>query len=308
MTAGAKHGPPLQIFMLPIEFTQTIQKTFGNDGRAWLSALPALIDEAAQRWGLTNIRPVANLSYHFVAFAKRPSEDVVLKIGLGQRELTSELSALRCFGGQAVVRLLEADEGHAMFLLERLRPGEMLAALNDDDQATRIAAEVMLNLRRPAPADGAFLRLSDWFQGLEDLRRRFGGGTGPFERRLVERAEGAVANFFGENYAAMLLHGDLHHHNILSAERGWLAIDPKGVIGPAASEVGPLLMNPLGFLSRPGAVQSTKRRIAILAERLAWETERIREWGIAHAVLSAAWSLEDGMDWGYALRCAEVIA
>ncbi len=106
----------------------------------------------------------------------------------------------------------------------------------------------------------------------------------------------------------MLIHGDLHHYNILSAGSSWLAIDPKGVIGPAAYEVGPLLTNPLGFLNRSDAIQIARRRIEILPERLGFERERIREWGIAHSVLSAWWSLEDQMDWRYAMHCAEVIA
>jgi streptomycin 6-kinase len=306
---------------LPQDFVTTIQNAFGEDGRAWLAALPDLIDAASRQWGLTNVQPVSNLSYNYVAFALRSpgilpgrvnqstlGRSVVLKIGVPNHELTSEINALRSFDGKGAVRLLEADEKRAMFLLERLRPGEMLATLTDDDRATQIAADVMLNLWCPPPTKGAFIKLSDWFKGLEKLRRRFRGGTGPFEKSLIERAEHSVANFFNESYVPMLIHGDLHHYNILSSDHGWLVIDPKGVIGPAAYEVGPLLMNPLGFLNQFDAIQITKRRISILAERLGFERERIREWGIAHAVLSAWWDLEDNMDWGYAMHCAEVIA
>jgi streptomycin 6-kinase len=299
---------PTCFMNLPHDFISTTQNTFGDAGRAWLATLPDLADEASRRWSLTNIQPVSNLSYNFVAFAKRSNEDVVLKIGVPNRELTSEISALRFCEGRGTVRLLEADDEHFMLLLERLRPGEMLASLNDDDQATYIAADVMLNLWRPAPTEGAFIQLSDWFKGFEKLRLRFEGGTGPLENSLVERAENSVTNFFREDYAPMLIHGDLHHDNILSSNRGWLAIDPKGVIGPATYEVGPLLMNPLGFLDRSDAVQAAKRRIEILSERLGFERQRIREWGIAHAVLSAWWNLEDQMDWQYSMHCAEVIA
>ena len=292
---------------LPKEFIKTIQNTFGDAGRAWLIALPDLIEEASRRWHLTSVQPVSNLSYNFVAFAKRSNEDVVLKIGVPNRELTSEMSALRLFEGRGAVRLLEADEERGMFLLERLQPGDMLTALNDDDQAMHIAADVMLNLWRPAPTEDAFIQLSDWFKGFEKLRLRFEGGTGPLEETLVERAEHSIMNFFSEDYNPMLIHGDLHHYNILSSEHCWMAIDPKGVIGPAAYEVGPLLMNPLGFLNRSDAVEITKRRIDILSERLGFERKRIREWGIAHAVLSAWWSLEDEMDWRYSMHCAEAI-
>ncbi|HUI89421.1 MAG TPA: aminoglycoside phosphotransferase family protein [Anaerolineales bacterium] len=293
---------------LPLEFTQTIKNTFGEAGRGWLTSLPDLIEQASRRWQLLEIRPVSNLSYNFVAFAKRSNQDVVLKIGLPHRERTSEMSALRFFKGKGAVRLLEADEERGMFLLERLLPGKMLATLTDDAQATHAAAGVMLNLWRPAPCGGAFIQLSDWFKGFEKLRLRFEGSTGPLEKNLVERAEHSVASFFGEDYAPMLIHGDLHHDNILSSQDDWLAIDPKGVIGPAAYEVGPLLMNPLGYLTRPDAVRITRRRMDILSERLGFETERIREWGIAHAVLSAWWDLEDNMDWKYSMRCAEITA
>ncbi len=295
---------------LPSDFVQTIRNTFAEDGYGFLNDLPALVDEAARRWNLKDIQPVSNLSYNFVAFATRPEQrskgNVVLKIGVPNRELTSEMAALRFFDGKGAVRLLGADEARGMFLMERVQPGEMLASLDDDEAATYIAAEVMLNLRRPAPMEGAFINLSDWFKGFEKLRARFEGGTGPLEKSLVERAERAVREFFSEEYAPMLIHGDLHHFNILSSKDRWLAIDPKGVIGPAAYEVGPLLINPWGNGTKIS--QHTERRIAILSERLGFERERILEWGLAHAVLSAWWSLDDNMDWTFAMACAGIFS
>lgn len=72
--------------------------------------------------------------------------------------------------------------------------------------------------------------------------------------------------------------------------------------------MGPLLLNPLGRpLNGARPEVQMKRRIDILSERLGVERERIRNWGIAHAVLSACWSLEDGEDWTYAIRCAELM-
>jgi streptomycin 6-kinase len=118
-----------------------------------------------------------------------------------------------------------------------------------------------------------------------------------------------VADFFAENHMPVLMHGDFHHFNILSSEHGWLVIDPKGVIGPAAYEVGPLLMNPWGDLSSGNNYRLlTERRIDILHDRLGFEHGRIREWGLAHAILSAWWSIEDHGDWRYAADFAEMIS
>ena len=307
---------------LPPEFISTITNTFGKDGEYLISNLLPLIDEASLRWQLRNVQPVPLLSYNFVAFAKRGDDNVVLKIGVPRDELTSEIMALRLFHGEGACRLIDADEERGFLLLERLNPGEMLATTKDDEEATRIAADVMQKIWRPVESARSlaetrkqvsglqsFIRLSDWFDGLKRLRVMFNGGTGPLTQKLVERAERSAKDFLTENQQPVLMHGDFHHFNILSSERGWFIIDPKGVIGPACYEVGPLLMNPWPDLIHRNHYRGmTRRRIDILHERLGFERERIREWGLAHAVLSAWWSIEDNTGWEYALAFAEMIA
>ncbi len=294
---------------LPFEFIQNIEGVFGEAGKQFIANLPALIEEASQRWGLTDVQPSSDLSYNFVAFAERGAEQVVLKMAVPNRESKSEMAALRLFNGVGACRLIDCDEEKCWMLLERLNPGVMLSALEDDEEATYIAAQVMQKIWRPAPADTAFIRLTDWFDGLQKLRLMFNGGTGPLDEKLVERVEHSVKGFFAENHQPVLMHGDFHHFNILSAERGWLVIDPKGVIGPAAYEVGPFLLNPWGDLLNGGKTRRmTKKRIDILHEQLGFERERILEWGLAHAVLSAWWSIEEHGDWRYAAGFAQMIA
>ena len=257
-------------------------------------------------------------------------KDVVLKMGVPNREFLSEMEALHLFNGEGACKLLDYDEEKYWMLLERLNPGVMLATLEDDEEATHIAAETMKRIWRPVesgsllPAfqqqvsprrhgDAArlhkFIRLTDWFDGLKRLRQMFNGGTGPLDEKLVQRAERSTGDFFTENQNPVLMHGDFHHYNILSSERGWLIIDPKGVIGPAGYEVGPLLMNPWGeLINKAGFQQITRRRIDILHEHLGFERERIREWGLAHAVLSAWWGVESNTGWEYAWAVAEMLA
>lgn len=316
---------------LPTEFISNIQNTFREDGYAFLKALPDSIAQASARWGLTKVQPAPTLSYNFVAFAIRggegrgEEENVVLKMSVPNREFLSEMEALRLFNGEGACRLIDSDEQKSWMLLERLYPGEMLAAMEDDEQATHIAAEVMKKIWRPVESlDSAsspvmtrgqghrlqrFILLSDWFDGLKKLRQTFDGGTSPLDEKLVQRAERAANEFLAENHHPVLMHGDFHHYNILSSERGWLVIDPKGVIGPAGYEVGPLLTNPWGdMINEKNIPQITRRRIDILHEHLGFERERIREWGLAHAVLSAWWGIDDNTGWEYALAFARMMA
>jgi streptomycin 6-kinase len=321
---------------LPDSFISTIRNVFKEDGGKFLAVLPLLIQETSRRWGLFDIQPVPNLSYNFVAFAKQVStsstseqEDVILKIGVPRNELISEISALKLFNGDGACQLLESDEEHGLLLLERLRPGKMLSELEDDDERTQIALDVMQKIwcpvetlesnswlfdsgQHPQGTRAArlqkFIQLSDWFDGLKKIRPHFNGGTGPFPKELLERVESFLPELFaGKNIK--LMHGDFHHFNILSSERGWLVIDPKGVIGPVGYEVGPLMINPWNSLSDWSRFKvQSERRVSILAERLGWERETIIHWATAHAILSTWWSIEDHEDWKFSLQCAEIFS
>ena len=103
----------------------------------------------------------------------------------------------------------------------------------------------------------------------------------------------------------------MHHENILSATRApWLAIDPKGIVGEPDYEVGALLRNPLPqLLNMPHPGRVTARRVDQLAEALGFDRARVRGWGLAQAVLSAWWCIEDsGYGWEPAIACAELLA
>jgi streptomycin 6-kinase len=303
------------IYNLPERFTRLMIELYDDEGVAWLERLPGLIDNCAQRWSLS-VHPPFLLSYNYVAPATRADgTPVVLKVGFPSGEPIDQIPALRHYDGHGMVQLLEWDVGQGAYVLERLTPGKTLVHMEDDEQATAIAAELMRQIWRgpggAAPPDHAFPTIADWADGMQRMREHFGGGTGPFPRTLVEEAESLFAELLASQAAPVLLHGDLHHDNILSATRApWLAIDPKGVIGEPAYEVGALLRNwqPTLF-AMPDPGRATARRVDQLSEALGIDRARIRGWGLAQAVLSAWWSIEDsGYGWEPTIACAELLA
>jgi streptomycin 6-kinase len=299
-------------YPVPAPFAATMAEVYGAAGVAWVADLPALIAAIATRWALRVGPPFPNLSYNYVAPATRgDGAPVVLKLGVPNPELASEAAALRWYAGAGAVRLLDDDPAVGALLLERLLPGAPLLDLADDAAATAIAADVMRALWRPPPAQHSFRSVGSWAAGLGKLRAQFDGGTGPLPAALVARAEALFADLLGSMAAPVLLHGDLHHENILRAERApWLALDPKGVTGEPAYEIGAFLRNPIERVLRaPDPARLTARRIAQFADLLALDAARIRDWALAQAVLSAWWSVEDhGHGWEPAIAFAEVLA
>jgi streptomycin 6-kinase len=305
------------IYNIPEQFVRRMIELHEEQGVAWLEQLPGLIAEYERRWSLKVLPPYA-LSYNYVAPAIRHGGmPVVLKVGYPGDELMSEIVALRHYAGHGMVQLIEADDQHGIVLLEQLSPGTMLASLVpiDDARATSIAAGVMRELwggpGGAAPANPALGSIEDWAAGMSRMRAFFGGGTGPFPRALVEEAEALFKDLLASQAAPVLLHGDLHHDNILAAQRApWLAIDPKGIVGEPAYEVGALLRNPLPqLLELPDPRRAMARRVAQLADELGLDQARVRGWGLAQAVLSAWWNVEDlGHGWEGAIACAELLA
>ncbi len=284
---------------IPAPFAEKMAVVHGELGRQWVEDLPGLLDAFAARWDLRLGEPFS-LSYNYVV-AATPADGspAVLKAGVPKREFHTELAALRHYDGRGSIRLLEADEDAGVMLLERAEPGttlrETLTDAASDDAATKIAAGAMRDLWQPPPADHSLPSTQDWARGLERLRARFDGGTGPFDPDLVALAESLFRDLHASAATPVLLHGDLHHDNILAATRApWLVIDPKGITGESAYEIPAFLRNPSPWLyDQPDPAATTARRVAIFADELGLDRQRIHQWNLAQAVLSAWWTFED---------------
>ncbi len=290
--------------MISEKFRMNTINTFGAAGAAWLATLPDLLQTYADRWSLALGDPFA-LSFNYVIAARRADGlPVVLKLGVPNQELRSEINALRVYAGRGAVHLLEADDAAGVFLQARVYPGEPIAEW-EDERATRTAAMVMQRLWQLLPAEHPFRHVREWTDGFGRMPNRNLFGKG-----LVDRAEAILRELEADATQTVLLHGDLHHWNILTATRApAIAIDPKGMAGDPAYEVGAFLRNPVGLVHASDKLpQIMARRIAIFSEMLGFERERLAAYGFAQAVLSAWWTVEDnGSGWENTLKIADVI-
>jgi streptomycin 6-kinase len=91
-----------------------------------------------------------------------------------------------------------------------------------------------------------------------------------------------------------LLHGDLQHYNVVFDDaRGWLTIDPKGVVAEREFELAALLRNPHGVPGLYAASANIGRRLTYICTRLELDYHRALRWAFAQSVLSAIWDVED---------------
>ena len=253
-------------------------------GSEWLQALPRLAADCAERWSLELGEPFAESNVSLtVAATRADGTPVVLKLNFPEPESEHEADGLLHWDGDGAVRLLEVGRERNALLLERALPGTSLWEVEDDEEATRIAAGVLRRLwSRPPPAGHPFRVLADEAESWTDqLRRDWEAQGGPFERDLVEAAADAACGLSASQTALVVCHQDFQGSNVLRAEREpWLAIDPKPIVGEPAFDVASLLRDRRWDV-RAGVI---RRRLDLLVAELGLDRERMRGWGIVHAL------------------------
>jgi streptomycin 6-kinase len=281
--------PPLDL-QIPPHLIANQQHYHGEDGLHWIEALPALAAEVAQRWGLILEAPFTAGQVDYTAPVRRTDgSEAVLKLCYVDLYLRPAVAALRAFDGNAAVRLLDADLESGALLLERLVPGEPISVITDDTAAMHEAAELLRHLWQ-APADAVdFLSLDSWLDDANLDERLPATKRGhPWVARLLAQAHALVTT----STQRCLLHGDFHQDNVLSSQRGWLAVDPKGIFGDPAWDLAALLFNnlePAGDAWRP----LIRRRLDQLCDELGLDRRRAYTLCAARALQSRFWSLRD---------------
>lgn len=278
------------------------------------------IQRHAREWGViigdtieTQSSVIAFGNRDVIGSGNRDNQDVVLKVVKQPGDEWRSGEVLAAFNGNGVARVHEQAPGAV--LLERLRPGNSLVekALNGrDEEATSILADViqqMSTAERKSPKLPAALphcpTVHDWAKGFE---RYVATGDDQIPIDLVAAGQRVYLRLCASQRRTRLLHGDLQHYNVLfDADRGWLAIDPKGVVGELEYEIGAVLRNPSELFASSSIVE---RRLNQFTSTLNLDYERALAWGFAQAVLSAIWEIEDGFQveaTNSSLRLARVI-
>ena len=272
--------------IIPERLAATCQTT--PERYAWLERLPSAIRALQDKWSLSLGVPFnTNVSCAWVAPAVRSDgTHAVLKLGMPHMEGKHEIQALRFWGGDPTVHLLDADEDLNAMLLERCEPGTSLHLLTEPEQDVVVAGLLRRLWRKPV-ATHPFRPLAQmtahWAnETIADSAKWPDAGLVQAGLRLFEELSRTSPN-------DVLLATDLHAGNILQAQRApWLVIDPKPFVGDPAYDATQHLFNcEERMLAAP---DTTMRRFADLLEV---DYERVRLWMFARSAAESRDTWDD---------------
>ncbi len=256
-------------------FQNNIISIYSDMGQAWLKQLPNLVADLANKWELTNLSVFDNLSHNYVLSGFRNYQPIVLKLGLDYEALHNEAIALENFTNYGAVKVLAEENG--ALLIQRAVSGTSLKQILEIDNATKISicCELTARLHRsPTKHTHPFPKITDWLKTL-DKEWQIPTQYLILARKLRDK-------LLTSTDPKILLHGDLHHDNILKHLEGWLIIDPKGVIGYPINEVWTYIMD-------------IEKDTKFVAEFFKYDLNIVRSWYFVHLILASCWCLEDNL-------------
>lgn len=192
---------------------------------------------------------------------------------------------LKIWQGDGAVRLLQSD-GRAL-LLERLAyPAKLtdLALSGEDDRASRIIAKIAYRLH--APRRRGLVRMRTRMRPLRNF-------PDPSKQPLIDMV---LLDYLHQAVAfedVTVLHGDLHHSNIMLSSRGYLAIDPKGLVGDKTYDLANVLLNPYPHRHLVMNPDRMLRQARNICGELRLDVERLLAWTMLHGLLAATWAAAD---------------
>lgn len=223
----------------------------------------------------------------------------MLKIALSEEECWGA-KLMIWWKGEGAARVFTYQDN--ALLMERALGSNSLAKKaqdGHDDEASHIICSVAAKLHAQKENPPKLLSLKTWFKGLEIASLHYSG--------IFSEAFKTANELLSSPQDIVVLHGDLHHDNILDfGQRGWLAIDPKHITGERGFDFANLFCNPDKDVAlQPGRLL---RQVNVVSECAQLERSRLLKWILSYAGLSAAWSLEDGDSPALALAVAEIAA
>ncbi len=271
-----------------------IEKIREHYGEAFLQKVLRDIDIYSVKWELSDLAFVSYFSVNciFTGLSKQYG-NIVLKIGKPDKEALTERQALIDYSGRRFCLLYEDDIENGMRLLERIVPGTQLRDEKSLDKRLDIFCSVYDGLHISAPDPGKYPTYLNWVTRITDYMSKQIGCAELYDH--MKLAEDICIGLTGRYTKSLLLHGDLHHDNILLDSDGcYRLIDPKGVIGDPVFDIGRFILNE-AYEEAPNPEAAALAVVKGLSCRLGIPEIVITQGFFIEAAMSECWSVEEGL-------------
>ncbi|MCU6707293.1 aminoglycoside phosphotransferase family protein [Paenibacillus sp. J5C_2022] len=251
------------------------------------------IERYAYRWGLSSLRLIPSYSANLVLTCRSALYGkTVLKIGrAASKEFYSEYYALQEYEGSRYCKALEGDFEHGVILLQYVSPGTPLRGEPSLERRLEVFCSLYRDMHREPARVDIYPTYSGWVSKITGYMSTRQDCPDLYAHMM--RAND-ICKSLSETYNRnMLLHGDLHHDNILLGVDGeYRIIDPKGVVGDPLFDIPRFILNEFEDDITPGLEEKINAIIEKLASELKLPDEAIRKCLYVETSMAVCWNIE----------------
>ena len=247
-----------------------------------------VVNDAIEKWKLDHIEVIYEHSAKGVFTAESKNfGSVILKVDQHKSQLKSEYQMLARLSGRHSCKVYSFDESAGLLLEERIFPGTVLRSEVSLEKRIQMFLQVFHEIHMPEDSGVTYL---NWLEQIREYCVQH-----QVAEDMAFRAHLFCTEIFEKYPDKVLLHGDLHHDNLLQRTDGSYAmIDPKGVVGPVIMDLPRFILNELGTVHTCSDRLHIEEVIRLLGEQLGYSVVDIRKLFYMETVLENIWCAEDG--------------
>lgn len=215
----------------------------GEEGTAWLAALPSMVAALEREWGLSAGAALHGGTGGYLAdVTLADGTAAVLKLGMPSDDMVGEMAVLERAEGRGYARLIRHDAGRRAMLVQKLGGRLSQSGRSIDEQMATICA-TLREAWTAVPSPEGFQTGAEKATWLIDFIEETWAAAGrPCSRRAVDYAlacaRARLAAF--DPALCVLVHGDAHAENALAAAdspSGYKLVDPDGIFAEPACDL-----------------------------------------------------------------------
>lgn len=202
-------------------------------------------------------------------------------------------NTLKKYNQQQFCKVFDVDLENGIMIEEQIIPGTVLRVVKSLDERIMIFCSLHKGLHITPKESEIYPTYLDWVSKAENELKTIGSFQDLYLHMQI--AKKICSDLFQIYPQKMLLHGDLHHDNILLNQNGtYTIIDPKGVLGHPIFDLPRFILNEMEDEITKELFDKINYIITIISKQLSVPQTVIKKLFYMEVVLSQAWNAEDG--------------
>ena len=277
---------------LTAEQQQRIEAHFG---KTFIDSMVEKLERYSERWQLRDLRLIEYYSINCLFRAESLLYGpVVLKICQPNKEVRTEIDCLSEVANSLYCRLYDFNLEDNVLLLEAIKPGTALRAETSLEKRIQAFSSVHQSIHVECQNPEHYPTYQQWVQRIAVAMLTVEGHD---ELRDAMQTAARLYETLQLRYPKrLLLHGDLHHDNILlDASGNYRVIDPKGVIGDPVFDVPRFILNEYrDDLDETENRKQIEKTLRLIQERLQYPLFDLKQIFFIETAMGLSWSAESG--------------